>query len=137
MTYEAPEAFIGSKYESGRDVADIAKAVRSDIKKAVADGSLPGTPIKFSVKIDRFSMGVSLDVVVRNFSEPVSIESEYGGYTTTPAAKALEVRLTSIVDSYKRDASDSMVDHWDVNFYSNVSFDQPVVVSLSDREVRS
>jgi hypothetical protein len=96
---------VGTKYEATKDldIAEVAKLVRKDLKEAYPR-------YKFSVRIDRFSMGQSLDVVVSNSG--LSRHSD--------AANGLERKVKEIVDAYNFDDSDSMTDYFHVAFYSGV-----------------
>lgn len=46
---------------------EISKAIRQDIKQAVKEGLLPGSPVQFSVRTEYFSGGSSIDITVRNW----------------------------------------------------------------------
>jgi len=98
---------VGSKYEQVKnmDIKDIAKLVRADLKKVYPQ-------YRFSVRIDRFAMGQRMDVVIK--------DSEFERSGRTPEARRLENEVLKIVDQYNYDDSDSMSDHFDVNFYTNV-----------------
>ena len=63
------ETVYGSKYKSGRDVKEIAKLVRTDIRAAVAAGELPKA--KYAVNISRFAGGCSLRVSVNEIAVPI------------------------------------------------------------------
>ena len=125
----------GSKYTPGTDVKEIAKMIRKDIADAIKAGRIPaGT--KCSVRIDRFSGGKSIDLYVTALPAGFHIYSrEYVEHTLTnkhgyfegkrrsDEATALIKTLKSISDSYNYDDSDSMTDHFDVNFYGHEDFD--------------
>lgn len=126
--------FTGTKYDSGRDIKDIAKLVRADIKAAAKKGQIP-KGIKTSVRISRFSGGQSLDVYIKHLGgerviNPAWVKHMDGGghvcdapprYTAiaTHARKVIE----ALVAAYNFDDSESMVDYFHVNFYGNVTFD--------------
>lgn len=98
---------VGAKYEEveNMDIKDIAKLVRKDIKEA-----FPNTNYKFSVRIERFSMGRSLKVYVNNTGlMPRSVQ-----------ASTIESKIQEIVDQYNFDDSDWLSDYSHVNFYSSV-----------------
>lgn len=99
----------GNKYVQGRDVKEIAKDVRADIKKAVAAGYLPAT--KYSVTISRFAGGRSLDI---RASHPTFA---FG----TASRKSAATFLKGITDAYNFDGSDIMTDYFHVNFYSSIN----------------
>lgn len=130
--------WVGANFDSDRDVKVIAKLVRRDIKAAIKAGTLP-KGLKCSVKIDRYSMGCSLDVGVK--STPFAVhnvawldwginpETKHRGYPTlrdlpryTTEAVRVRDELMAIVKSYQRDRSDSMTDYYDVNFAPGVNF---------------
>lgn len=94
----------GSKFESvkGMDVKDIAKLIRAELKEL---------PYKTSVKIERYSMGRSINVDVYLPAYPTHEEQD-------PIRKAIR----AVTDQYNFDNSDPMTDYFSVNFYSNVSF---------------
>ena len=55
---ESQNLTIGSKYDSKLDIKEIAKLVRKELKKFKKHGH------KFSVRIDRFSMGQALRIAI-------------------------------------------------------------------------
>lgn len=126
--------FQGTKYESGRDIADIAKLVRADIKEAVKKKQLP-KGIKTSVRISRFAGGQSLDVYIKHLGgerviNPAWVKHMDGGGCTREApprytATATHARklIEALVAAYNFDDSESMVDYFHVNFYGTVTFD--------------
>ena len=147
------ERVYGSKYEANLDVAEIAKRVRADIKAAVAvcsttarragelpDGALP--PGKYSVRIDRYSMGCSVDVrfswdgeeklfSAKRLAFEVESPNAYPGNSADPEVRELyspyarEVtrRLEAILAAYNHNGSDMMTDHYDVKFAARVDYD--------------
>jgi len=122
---QAATDWTGDQYEQGRDVADIAKLIRADLKAAQGVGGLPAG-LKFSVKISRFSGGVSCDVRVQGMSR------------SDPGSRDVENAITAIVNAYKRDRSDSQSDYWNVNFYSDVNFTAKVkTAEVSVREAQA
>jgi hypothetical protein len=123
----------GSKYESGLDVAEIAKRIRSEIKAGVKAGELPNA--KYSVTISRYSGGQSLNVSIdnvpfaianearvrRDVLEPYAYHSENLPLHSDEAAALLK-RVEVIVGAYNFDGSDSQSDYFHVNFYGDVKF---------------
>jgi hypothetical protein len=65
------ERTYGAKYAEtgGQTTAQIAAMIRADIKAAVNVGTLPGKPVKYSVRTDNFSGGSSIDVRVKDWPE--------------------------------------------------------------------
>lgn len=139
MSYDlcqSPE-HVGSKYEPARNVADIAKDVRQDIKAAVKAGQLPKG--KYSVRIERFAGGRAIDITVKSFAEPVSVmnpewarfqfENNYmrvppcGLEQHTEAGKAILETLRSILSAYNRTQCDAQTDYFNVSFWAHVNFD--------------
>ena len=92
----------GPKYELTKDldVAEIAKLLRKDIK-----GRFPS--IKSSVRIDRYSMGQSINVYLSEFGklEPHVVKSV----------------VQDLMNCYNFDDSDPMTDYFRVRFYGFVS----------------
>lgn len=122
--------YVGSRYQRGRDVTDIAKDIRKDIKESVKAGAIPGAPVKYSVTTSRFSGGTSIEVTIKHWPEPARVwvadetSSPYqGGYRFTSHAACTKAAIEGIVARYHRDNSDSQTDYFDVNFYSSVGFD--------------
>lgn len=97
---------IGTKYEETKDldIKDIAKLVRTDLKQAYPD-------YKFSVRIERFSMGQAINVEVFNTGVDNRWEDE---------GRALQQKLEKIIDAYSYDNSDPMTDYFHTRFYSHV-----------------
>lgn len=120
--------FRGSKYNRDLDVAEVAKLLRQDIAAARKDGSLVlPKHAKVSVRIDRYSMGCSIDVVVIGCTQAELWNAPDGDvYRTkggrTPMREAAHAKLTALLNAYKRDNSDSMTDYYDVNFAGHVTF---------------
>lgn len=120
----------GTKYDSTRDIKEIAKLVRQDIKAAVKAGDLP--KLKASVRISRYSMGQSLDVEIKEVDCPVAnpdrVADDLLGVhppnhkLCTDEAYAVKDKVQVLVDEYNYDNSDSMTDYFDVNFYCRVNF---------------
>lgn len=106
------------------DVADVAKALRAEIKAAVKSGKLP-RGLKASVTISRFSMGCSLSVKVT--AVPAGFVILAGDpecpHAKSPAAAALLAKIEAMIAPYHRDDSDTMTDYFNVNFYKHVDFD--------------
>lgn len=120
---------VGSKYVPGRDVTDIAKDIRRDIKQARADGTLTlPKDAKVSVLINRYSMGQSIDIHVTGLTnEQVWVPTENNmRLRWSDYRNAAHTVITAIMDSYNRDNSDSLSDYYDVAFAGDVTFHSPV-----------
>lgn len=123
--------FEGAAYTATRnlDITEIAKRIRVNLRNAQEMGALPAE-MTFAVRIDRYSMGQSIDVTLSGMPDAwtfVSPGSEAnwsenippnGGYSQ--AAQEATSYVNDVVDSYNRDDSDSMTDHFDVRFYGRV-----------------
>ena len=128
MTHHAPDYSIayGSKFQKGRDITEIAKLVRKDIKAAIKEGVLP-KGLKVSVRCQRGS-GRSLNVQVNTAPYPVkrpATQEEFDMWHVesfpSDEAKRVEDVLESIAKAYNYDGSDTQYDYWNVNFYLHVS----------------
>lgn len=127
------QVFVGTKFDSNRDVAEIAKLFRADVKAALKTGALPAG-LKVSVKIDRYSMGCSIDVTVAALPEGICCpfsqeylryvkEEEYGGFHGSryvPSCKAMLDTLNEMLQAYNRNASDPQSDYYNVKFSGSV-----------------
>jgi hypothetical protein len=131
----------GDKYQRGLDITEIAKRIRAEIKADIKAGILPNG--KYSVTIDRFSGGQSLDVTIKAIDShklmlnPARVvweknnprqfvgnlpswDEAFEGYT--PEGERILDRVKDIVNAYNYDGSDSMTDYFNVNFYGKVEF---------------
>lgn len=119
--------FEGAAYQVTRklDITEIAKRIRVNLRNAQELGALPAE-MTFSVKVDRYSMGQSIDVDLSGMSDawtyaPKDADDHRFGHQYSDAAKAAKSYVKSMVDSYNRDDSDAMVDYFDVHFYGHVT----------------
>lgn len=125
------EKTYGSKHDETRnlDISEIAKLIRKDLKAAQAAGHLPADAT-FSVTIDRFSGGQSLDVTILGMPDTWTyvspgLEPNYAEYIPahggqTDEATAAVRKIEGVVFAYNYDGSDTQSDYFDVRFYSNV-----------------
>ena len=124
----------GAKYQKRRDIKDIAKLVRADIKAAIRAKTLPEA--KYSVSIHRYSMGQSLRINVSALKTPYLMQNpervmadflnphEYPRHSQfSERGNAYLSELQDIVNAYNFDGSDSSIDYFNVNFYSRINFD--------------
>lgn len=138
--------FVGSKYDKNLSTKEIAARVRHEIKEAVKAGELPKA--KFSVRMDCYSLGSSIDVVIKAppfaILNPKRIELEardpryqWQTYQVEPRytveADALLKKIEQMLSSYNFDDSDSMTDYFHVNFYGHVKFDWREEVTEKER----
>ena len=115
---------IGTKYNGYRDVKDIAKDIRKDLKAA---------GIKANVRIERFSMGQSITANVKEVNgaevkaacvkaalemvddcNPNSFEWCY--------RHCVEKYVEEIMDTYNRRESDLYTDYMNYMFYSHANY---------------
>ena len=136
----------GEKYLANKDASatDIAKMIRADIKAAVKIGKLPAA--KYSVRTEYSSMSRSINVRLSEVNGSAfnptwfvfNAAHPHAPGSSSPTRYAPKVdgalrTLEAIVDSYNYDNSDSQSDSFDVNFYSNVTFDVPNAVYESEK----
>lgn len=124
----------GAKYDSNRSVNDIAKAIRADIKVAMAKPardplSLP-TGLKVSVRLAKFAGGCSINSRITAFPgslhNPASVawerllphEALRYPRLTREAARVVAV-LEALMADYNYDRSDPQSDYFCVRFYGD------------------
>lgn len=120
----------GSKYQRNLDIKEIAKIIRTDLRK-----NFKG--FKFSVKIKRYTGGQSLNVSIKDVPENFILFSDY--YTEclkqnedfnwalsydkySDEAIMLKRYIEHRVSQYNYDDSDTQTDYFNVNFYSHIDF---------------
>lgn len=115
---------VGSKYTGYRDVADVAKDVRKDLKEAQAKGYLP-PHLTFSVTVDKYSMGQSLRTEIRGVTDEQQYTYDEQGRAdrATPEAIALQKRVSAIAGAYNSSVSRGEIDYFQHMYYSNVSIE--------------
>jgi hypothetical protein len=129
------DRFTGSKYNPDvRNVAEIAKLVRADIKTAIKAGELP-VGLKTSVRIERYSMGQSIRISITACPgltivpvERIAAEIErphvhLEGPWQTEEARAIEKRLERLLNAYNRGEYESETDYCNELFHASVDFD--------------
>lgn len=130
-----------SKYAK-RDVKETAQLIRQDIAAAIGAGLLP-RELKASVRIERYSMGKSINVVVTAAPGVLilnearvrhDVETKGLEYTTlpmySPEGRSILETLESIANQYQRNRSDSMRDVYDVAFSLSVTFDHDLAAAI-------
>lgn len=123
----------GKEYDKSLTTKEIAARVRGEIKAAIKSGALPAG-INVSTTFARFAGGTSIDVRVvlvpegfrvlnpeRALAAPTACRADRLPYYTAEA-RALLKQLEEMLGAYNHDGSDSMTDHFDVNFYAHVGF---------------
>lgn len=119
----------GSKYSGDwRDVAEIAKDVRRDIKAAVADGTLP-SQYSYSVTVDKYSMGQSMDITVKGmtFDEIHGLLRPDGlrNRRYTESTRDLLARLESFGRAYDKSTTDPMTSYHHGNHHTFAKVETP------------
>lgn len=143
--YDEPAKRGMGQYASA---ADIAKLIREDIKRDIADGMLPKGP-QYSVTSESFSGGQAIRITVKGWADAWQVcdgtepGTSYGcrnpwckgrndpayahaaeeHMVLTVEAKAVEMTLKRIHGAYNHDGSDSQTDYFDVNYYGQVEFE--------------
>ena len=124
--------------------AEIAKAIRADIKTARAEGLLPND-WKYSVRSSNFSGGCSIDVTVSGPFDEIMVHEDFskcainggcheatryhayrncgGSAHLTELAESAEMTLKRIHNAYNYDGSEVETDYFDVRYYGQVTFD--------------
>lgn len=110
----------GSKYDETMSLGDVAKAVRDDLKRAVAAGVISHN-VKVSVTQEKYSMGQCLNVRISGFPRSVLFtRDESGDETRTPDQQRMTEQLERIIDAYRKTTTDSHTDYWNASFARNV-----------------
>ena len=122
MTYTMPAARVGAKWTNDyRPLKDIAADIRADIKAAKKAGDLPAD-LKVSVRTRLYSGGGAIDVTLSGWDrDRIWDENDYYGLTSE--ARAVQLHVDAIRRAYNRDASDSMVDYFEVTYYGSADWD--------------
>lgn len=115
----------GSEYEQTKNLSlkEIAKRIKHELKDKFQG-------FKFSVRTHHYSGGCSIRLYVTGVPEGFRIlrlaEPEYAGEKRvlhTEEAEKVIKQLYAIVNKYRYDDSDGMIDYFSTNFYCSPSFD--------------
>ncbi len=114
---------VGSKYTGFRDVAQVAKDVRGDLKAAQAAGYLPDD-VKMSVTTSKYAGGQALRVEIRGMPDqdiyrhdPTSWEP--GRRYSAPCREVID-RVDAIAGAYDRSTTDAHTDYFNVMYWCHV-----------------
>jgi hypothetical protein len=125
MTYQMPEARVGQNYVAGyRPLREISADIRKAIATAKTLGQIPAD-IKVSVRVRD---GLAIDVKLSGWDRDQLIEAPENSWDyarSTAAATAVRNRVEAIRESFNRDASDPMVDYYEVTYYGSTSLVVP------------
>lgn len=114
---------IGAKYIETKDldIKDVAKLIRADLKDKWPAG-------KFSVQLQRYSMGQSLHIeastqVVMHGAE--DSDGYWNEHKLNKEGVEWQRQIREVADAYNYDDSDSMSDYHDVRFYAHIRITRP------------
>lgn len=127
--------WAGKNYKSGRTTKEVAEIIRTYLKEAYSD-------CKWSVRCSSASMCTHVSVALMEAPYQVFVDetkthidlNEYYMDKETrlvPEAKAMMTDVVELINSYRYDDSDGMIDYFDTNFYYDVSvgkWDKPFKV---------
>jgi hypothetical protein len=121
------DTFVGSKADQLHDAAEISRAVKKELVSMQKAGQFPAE-IKFSVKSSKFAGGQSVEVVISGWnSEQVWKEEWSEPYSRMlkimlPEAKAIQEKAEAVRNQYNREAINSMIDYFNVNYYGRAEW---------------
>ena len=122
----------GSKYTGWRDVTEVAKDVRSDLKKAAAAGYLPDG-LQYGVSVDKFAGGQALRVSVRGMTDKDIYREDPlswgGGQMHSPTTAEMAQRVEAIAGAYGRGTSEIQTDFYQVMYWSTVNVEDEQAAS--------
>lgn len=152
--YERSYGYRYAELGDHPSAAEIAKAIRADIKQAVAEGLLPAR-WSYSVRSETFSGGSSVDVRVQDCADawqacdggtgcrnvwcsarndPAYAHGAEPHFVYTEEAEAAKITLQRIHDAYNHDGSELMTDYFDVRYYGHVEFESASSADFRRRE---
>lgn len=117
--------------------AELAKLMRADIKAAIKAGLLPGGARNYTVKVDNYAGGRSINIRAIDLDGMWTTCKDQGcnhwdcdrgdrrADILTPAGEKVQRVLKDIHSSYNYDASESQFDYFDVNFYGQAQVETP------------
>lgn len=116
----------GDKAAGSRDAAVIAKGMREELKAATAGNYLPAG-LQYSVTIDRYAGGQSINVEIRGLSDQDRLHptetDHYGDPDLRAEAKELRKRVENIHAAFNDDATNSGRDYFHSTFTGSVSIE--------------
>jgi hypothetical protein len=117
---------VGEKAGGSRDAAVIAKSMREELKAATAGNYLPAG-LQYSVTIDRYAGGQSINIEARGLEDKDRLhpteKDHYGDPAWRPEAEELKKRIESIHSAFNDDSTNSMRDYFDSTFMGSVSIE--------------
>lgn len=147
--YERSYGYRYSEVGERATNADIAKAIRGDIKQAQAEGLLP-TRWTYSVRSDDLSIDVEVrdcpdawgecdgmgcgDVWCAARTDPRYAHAARSHSVLTDEAAAARMTLERIHNAYNHDGSEIVSDYFDVRYYGYVQFEDADSAAFRKRE---
>lgn len=117
---------VGDRAGGSRDAAVIAKAMREELKAATAGNYLPAG-LQYSVTIDRYAGGQSINIEARGLTDKDRLHptetDHYGDQAWRPEAEELKKRIESIHSAFNDDATNMGRDYFHSTFMGNVSIE--------------
>lgn len=133
--------WAGKNYKFGRTTKEVAEIIRTYLKEVYSD-------CKWSVRYSSSSMCTHVSVALMEAPYQVFVDetkthidlNEYYMDKETrlvPEAKAMMADVVELINSYRYDDSDGMIDYFDTNFYLDVSvgkWDKPFKVVYREKK---
>lgn len=114
----------GENYKSGRSTTEISKILREYVKRVYPDH-------KFSITTQHFSGGSSINISLMSapYEALLNGEKEQGlnqyyleeNKELSPKAREVMLDVNRLINSYRYNDSDSMIDYFSTNFYYDLS----------------
>jgi hypothetical protein len=108
-----------------RDVTQVAKDVRTDLKAATAAGYLPAD-VTFGVTVLKYSGGQSLRVSIRGMADSDIYENDpvtWGDHRYSRSTNLLRRRVEGIAEAYTKDTTDTGTDYFNCMYYAHVAIE--------------
>lgn len=139
--YMGGGGWVGGNYEkvSGGNfvgLTGINKMIRADIKDAVKAGFMPGkiNGSKLKFRVTKSGGAVNVDIVVEGatYFDILCYKNSIAPYDNDDMEDDVVSKMYQIVDSYRYDESNSMVDYFSTNFYRSIK----ITGSMTEEEAR-
>lgn len=133
--YQQGTLVTGPKYTGYRDVTEICKDIRTELKTATEANYLPAG-LKYSVTGDKYSGGQAINVAVQGVTDEDRTKgstdlNRHGEIADLPEVAELQKRVAAIADAYNRTDIDSQSDYYNVAYSSRTNIETD-----RDREFR-
>ncbi len=147
--YERSYGYLYATLGERPTLGDIAKAIRADIKTAVAEGMLPDR-WTYSVRSDNLAISVTVqncgdawqpcdgigcqNVWCSARNDPTYAHGATPHDVLTDEGDAARMTLRRIHGAYNHDGSEIQTDYFDVRYYGGVSFETPEDAAFRAKE---